>query len=126
MPAKLGIKAGSVAAPDQRAGPTRPEAALAASVGAPSNRGRAYDVTLTFCLDRGALRARFGRIAPALATAGALWVCWPKKASGIRTDLTDHPVRADGLTAGLVDVKVAAIDATWSGLKFVNRPARGR
>jgi hypothetical protein len=50
-------------------------------------------------------------------------VCWPKKASGVVTDLTDKSVRDHGLAAGLVDVKVAAIDDTWSGLKFVRRLA---
>jgi hypothetical protein len=50
-------------------------------------------------------------------------VCWPKKASGVITDVSENPVRDHGLACGLVDVKVAAIDATWSGLKFVRRVA---
>jgi hypothetical protein len=50
-----------------------------------------------------------------------LWVAWPKKASGVATDLSDGAVRAVGLDLGLVDVKVCAIDETWSGLKFVRR-----
>lgn len=56
-----------------------------------------------------------------LKPAGMLWVAWPKKASGAETDLTDEVVRGIGLQGGLVDVKVCAIDATWSGLKFVRR-----
>ena len=50
-----------------------------------------------------------------------IWVCWPKKSSGVPTDLTENHVREFGLANGQVDVKIAAIDATWSGLKFVTR-----
>jgi len=50
-----------------------------------------------------------------------LWVAWPKKASGVETDLTEGVVRTFGLECGLVDVKVCAVDDTWSGLKFVRR-----
>ncbi len=50
-----------------------------------------------------------------------LWVSWPKKASGVKTDLTDNVVRELGLSEGLVDVKVCAVDEVWSGLKFVFR-----
>ena len=56
-----------------------------------------------------------------LKPAGMLWVAWPKKASGADTDLNDDVVRMIGLQGGLVDVKVCAIDGTWSGLKFVRR-----
>jgi hypothetical protein len=56
---------------------------------------------------------------------GALWVVWPKKASGVATDLGQQEVRAFGLAAGLVDYKIAAIDATWSGLCFARRKRRG-
>ena len=56
-----------------------------------------------------------------LDPAGRLWVAWPKKSSGVATDLTENEVRKLGLAAGLVDVKVCAIDDTWSGLKFVYR-----
>ena len=52
---------------------------------------------------------------------GMLWIAWPKKASGIATDLSDNAVREIGLAAGLVDVKVCAINDVWSGLKFVYR-----
>ncbi len=50
-----------------------------------------------------------------------IWVCWPKKASGVPTDLTEDVVRALALGAGLVDVKVCAVDEVWSGLKLVRR-----
>lgn len=63
------------------------------------------------------MQAAITRIPP----AGMIWAAWPKKASGVATDLTEDRVRAVGLAAGLVDVKVCAIDATWSGLKFVRR-----
>jgi hypothetical protein len=82
-----------------------------------------YDIVLLFCpsltdLDRG-WAAAVGRI----TMAGALWVAWPKKASGVVTDLTDNVVRSYALSHGLVDVKVAAIDEVWSGQKLVRRLA---
>ena len=80
-----------------------------------------YDVVLTFCADRARLDARFDTLVERLRTAGALWVAWPKRASGVPTDLTEDVVRGVALEAGLVDVKVCAIDATWSGLKIVRR-----
>jgi hypothetical protein len=62
----------------------------------------------------------------ALAPAGMLWISWPKRSSGVATDLTGDVVRQSGLDAGLVDVKVCAVTDVWSGLKFVipvkNRP----
>jgi hypothetical protein len=64
--------------------------------------------------------------AKALAAAGMLWISWPKKASGVATDLTETVVRGRGIAAGLVDIKVCAVTDVWSGLKFVipvkNRP----
>lgn len=83
--------------------------------------GSSYDVVLVFCPDLRRARQRFASLAPRLTTAGALWVAWPKTASGVSTDLDENVVRAVGLDNGLVDVKVAAIDETWSGLKFVRR-----
>ena len=67
------------------------------------------------------LRKDFPRLAAALVSDGMLWISWPKKASGRPTDLTEEIVRKVGLECGLVDVKVCAIDETWSGLKFVIR-----
>ena len=63
----------------------------------------------------------FPRLARALADNGSLWISWPKKTSGVDTDLTEDVVRAIGLEQGLVDVKVCAVDEVWSGLKFVRR-----
>lgn len=67
-------------------------------------------------------------VAKALAPAGVLWISWPKKSSGVATDLTENVVRDHGITAGLVDVKVCVVTDVWSGLKFVipvkNRPKK--
>lgn len=83
-----------------------------------------FDVIVLFCPRTATLLARFGPLIASLSSAGAaLWACWPKKSSGVRTDLTESVVREHGLQCGLVDVKIAAIDATWSGLKFVRRRA---
>jgi hypothetical protein len=60
---------------------------------------------------------------PRLAPAGMVWACWPKKGSGVETDLDENGVREIGLGAGLVDVKVCAVTTIWSGLKFVRRVA---
>jgi hypothetical protein len=86
---------------------------------------RSMDVTLTFHTHAAALAARLPLLFERTTTAGMVWVCWPKKAAqkslGILSDLDDGRVRALGLELGFVDVKVAAIDETWSGLKFVRR-----
>lgn len=74
-----------------------------------------------FAVERTVLEAHLARAVPALAKNGTLWLSWPKKASKVPTDLDGNVVRAAGLDAGLVDVKVCAIDATWSGLKMVYR-----
>lgn len=82
-----------------------------------------YDVVLLFCPDRATLERRFDAAAARHTTTGMIWVCWPKRSSGLATDLGDSIVREFGLTHGRVDVKVCAIDQTWSGLKFVIRLA---
>src|SRR3954453_19374652 len=80
-----------------------------------------YDVILAFCPDLERLQSRLGTSHPEHTPGGALGVAWPKRASGVRTDIDENVVRDEGLRAGLVDVKVAAIDATWGSLKFVRR-----
>lgn len=80
-----------------------------------------FDCALAFATTGRALVALFAKLAPRLVDAGMIWAAWPKKASGVATDLSEDVVRRVGLDAGLVDVKVCAIDATWSGLKFVRR-----
>ena len=74
-----------------------------------------------FCSKRSRLEDSFPKLKEALTPNGMLWVSWPKASSGVATDLTENVVREVGLRNGLVDVKVCAIDATWSGLKFVFR-----
>src|SRR5207302_10089909 len=80
-----------------------------------------YDIILFFTAERAALARRFGALARKLKPAGGLWIGWPKKASGVATNLTEDVVREIGLAVGLVDNKVCAIDDTWSGLRFVIR-----
>jgi len=74
-----------------------------------------------FSVDRAILERQLPALLRALAPDGALWVSWPKKASGVPTDMTEDVVRAIALPTGLVDVKVAAVDDVWSGLKLVRR-----
>jgi hypothetical protein len=78
-------------------------------------------VVLFFVTRRAELARRFPSFLRALETDGGLWVAWPKKTSGVATDLVFDAVQEVGLDAGLVDNKVCAIDATWSGLRFVRR-----
>ena len=84
---------------------------------------RSMDVSLTWHTSLASLAKRLPVLFERTTTAGMVWVCWPKKASKVPTDLDDNTVRRIGLELGFVDVKVAAIDATWSGLKFVYRLA---
>jgi len=74
-----------------------------------------------FARRRDELAAEFPRLAHALADDGTLWISWPKRASGVDTDLDENVIRRIGLIQGLVDVKVCAVDEVWSGLKFVRR-----
>ncbi len=87
-----------------------------------SARGRApFDVIIIFTPCVEVLSERFSAAARRLVPSGGLWVAWPKKASGVPTNLDENVVREVGLAAGLVDNKVCAIDETWSGLRFVYR-----
>jgi hypothetical protein len=80
-----------------------------------------FDCALAFATTKRELATAFARLTPKLVDSGMIWVAWPKKTSGVATVLTGDVVRRTGLDAGLVDVKVCAIDAIWSGLKFVRR-----
>jgi hypothetical protein len=82
-----------------------------------------YDVILCFCPDLARLRRRWAALHPLTTPAGALWIAWPKRAAGIPTDLDGNVVREHALAHGRVDVKVCAVDETWSGLKHVIRTA---
>ena len=79
------------------------------------------DIILFFVLTERALARGFARLAKKLTSNGMIWIAWPKKSSGVATDLSYNSVQRIGLDAGLVDVKICAIDETWSGLKFVYR-----
>lgn len=74
-----------------------------------------------FVVSRDVLESRLPALLRALEPAGALWISWPKRSSGVVTDITEDVIRAVALPTGLVDVKVAAIDEIWSGLKLVRR-----
>jgi hypothetical protein len=79
------------------------------------------DFVMVFIKTQAELNRQFSQLAKQLASAGMLWVSWPKKTSGVATDLNENDIRKIGLDAGLVDVKVCAVNEVWSGLKFVIR-----
>ena len=85
------------------------------------NLTKPLDLIVLFADSQKTLKTEFPGLARKLATNGMLWIAWPKKASGIATDISGNTVRDIGLAAGLVDVKVCAINDVWSGLKFVYR-----
>jgi hypothetical protein len=80
-----------------------------------------YDVILAFAPDQAQLAQQLDKLKRRIFPAGALWIAWPKRASGIPTDLTENAIRDQALPLGLVDVKVCAVDEVWSGLKLVWR-----
>jgi hypothetical protein len=79
------------------------------------------DFAMIFIKSQAEMKEHFPKFARRLTPAGMLWVSWPKKTSGLATDLNENDVRRIGLVAGLVDVKVCAVSELWSGLKFVIR-----
>ena len=119
---KLGARAGRtllvVGAPDgfSAAQPALPQGVLLSS-----RAGASFDLGLCFCRSRAELARQWKRLVAKLAPGGALWIAWPKQTSGVATDLSGDVVREFGLEQGLVDTKVCAIDATWSGLRFQRR-----
>jgi len=87
-----------------------------------SNRFRSADVALFFARTAAEIDTKLDRVARALPAHGAVWICWPKKASGIVSELQTRDVLLPPLfERGFVDVKIAAISETWSGMKFVLR-----
>jgi hypothetical protein len=82
-------------------------------------RGRAYDYVQIFVRSKDRLRALLPALRQAITKCGMIWVSWPKRSSGLGTDLAESDVRNAGLAIELVDVKICAIDETWSALKFV-------
>jgi hypothetical protein len=117
---KLGIKPGArvvaLGAPDGF------DAALAHPAIAHRLAGR-FDVIVCFVTSRQALERRLPALLRAREERGTIWIAWPKRASGVATDLADTLVREAVLETGLVDNKVCAIDEEWSGLRFVARRA---
>jgi hypothetical protein len=86
-----------------------------------SRLSKDLDVVLLFVISAAALNADIAKLTNAIKASGMIWIAWPKKASGIKTDLTENLIRNRVLETPLVDVKICAIDETWSGLKFVIR-----
>lgn len=121
LPRKLGVKSGAtvvlVNAPDEFAD-TLGELPAGVTLRW-QDRGR-RDLTVWFVNAVKDLERRIERMAAKVGDGG-LWIAWPKKASGVETDVTQDRVRRAGLDAGLVDYKICAIDETWSGLKFATR-----
>jgi hypothetical protein len=74
-----------------------------------------------FCREAQVLKKKLARLRKLIAPAGVIWISWPKKASGVQTDITEDVVRSCALPLGLVDIKVCAVDEVWSGLKLVIR-----
>jgi hypothetical protein len=118
LPRKLGIQADSrvvvLGAPD----------GFLPEVEARRRLGGAADVVVAFFTRRRDLERRLPALERAIFPAGGLWVAWPKRASGVATDLTEDVLREVALPRGLVDNKVCAIDETWSGLRLVWRKER--
>jgi hypothetical protein len=121
LPAKLGIKAKTtVVLVDAPEGAERllvplPEGVLLRR----GNRG-AREMTIWFVTRRAELERRFAAVTRAVGE-GTLWMAWPKRSSGVETDVTEDTMREVALPAGLVDSKVCAVDATWSGLRLTRR-----
>jgi hypothetical protein len=122
LPKKLGIKEGSrvaiVDAPDGFVGTLVP---MPGGVEVVSRVGGQLDVVIVFATRRAALERRLGPAVRALVPDGGLWLCWPKKASKVETELTFDVVQRLGLDAGLVDNKSAAIDQVYQAMRFVYR-----
>ena len=127
LPRKLGIKEGSRVA--LLSAPPGFDATLGALPDGVAVRRQArgpLDVIVFFTRSRATLERRIEPLRAALDPAGRLWVAWPKRASGVETDVTEDVVRSLALAHRLVDNKVAAVDATWSGLQLVIRVADRR
>lgn len=131
LPQKLGIKPGS------RLAVAGAPPSFAKTLGKlpegvklePLGRVKAtFDVVVAFFKAESELGRQLPRLEQAILPTGGLWIVWPKRASGVATDMTEDVVRKHALPRGLVDNKVCAIDETWSGLRLVvrleNRPKR--
>jgi hypothetical protein len=127
---KLGVKAGHrltlCAAPDGWEIPGLPEGATTVRLAEapPPGAAEPADVVVAFCRAGVELAVAVARFAPVIHPAGMLWAAWPRRAGGHRSDITDNLVREVALPLGLVDTKVAALDADWSALRLVWRAER--
>lgn len=127
LPRKLGIKEGArvalIGSPrnfTQTLGELPEDVKIIKTV----KRTTQFDVAVLFIRSRDDLESRFSTLIPGLASGGGIWVAWPKRTSGVTTDLTENILREVCLSTGLVDNKVCAIDEIWSGLRFVRRKPR--
>ena len=123
LPRKLGIKAGArvalIGAPDgfdSTLGELPDGVVVRRRLG-----GAPFDVIVAFFSRRSLLERRLPELVAALDDAGGLWIAWPKRSSGVATDVTEGVVHTLGLATGLVDNKVCAVDQVWSGFRFVFR-----
>lgn len=115
-----GVRLGLLGAPDglqQTLGPLPDGVVVRRSAQGP------LDLIVAFFVERAALERVFWTLCTAIDPAGGVWIAWPKRGSGMSTDLFEDAVREIGLAAGLVDNKVCAIDQVWSALRFVYRVA---
>jgi hypothetical protein len=122
LPQKLGIKpqfrVALVDLPSEVQAELKEALALCRRIG---DGKEPLDFALACVKTRADLKKQFAHLKKRLAPAGMLWISWPKKSSGVASDLDENVVRQMGLKAGLVDVKVCAVSEVWSGLKFVIR-----
>ena len=122
LPRKLGLRPGSriaiVNGPDTFGKAIEP---LPHGVTILKRMAADVDTLIFFTDSETTLRDKFEKLVEAVKQDGMLWICWPKKASKVPTDLTEDRIRAIALEGGVVDVKVCAIDEVWSGLKLVRR-----
>jgi hypothetical protein len=128
LPQKLGIKEnhkvivlGAPATFAKTLGTLPTGAAVATKLAGKQPRFELVDVAIVFVTKRSELASALERMRPRMAPAAGLWIAWPKKSSGVATDMTEQAIRDVALPTGLVDNKVCAIDETWSGLRLVIR-----
>ena len=128
LPQKLGIKEGHKVAligspagfPHQTMG-VLPTGAVIAAFASRAKQPPLFDVIVVFVKLKADLVVHIASCRPRMQQDGGLWIAWPKKASGVATDITEQTIRDVALLTGLVDNKVCAIDETWSGLRLVIR-----
>lgn len=118
---KLGLKPGPVVVLNEPTGFRKSLAGLPAGVRFRSAMAAGGPAIIFFSTARREVENKLPQLAKQLARDGMIWMAWPKKASGVATDLTEDGMREVALPLGLVDIKVCAIDEVWSGLKLVVR-----